>query len=165
MPPSRTIAVSLGSNLGDRQSHLIWAAEQVDRLLSAFRLSSLTETVPVGAEYRDSPMFLNAAGVGESILTAREILNALLAIEDARGRQRPFVGAPRTLDLDVILVGDEVIDAPGMCVPHPRFREREFVLRPLAEIAPHLRDPVTGLTVGELLGRIGESGNRGIGKS
>ena len=79
------------------------------------------------------------------------MLAALHAIEHARGRARPFPNAPRTLDLDLILFGDDVIDEQGLTVPHPRFRERRFVLEPLAEIAPDMRDPVTGKAVSELL--------------
>ena len=73
-----------------------------------------------------------------------------------RGRERPFPGAARTLDLDLVLFGDRVVDEPGLQVPHPRFRERRFVLEPLAEIAPELVDPVTGKTVEELLGGLQE---------
>ena len=78
----------------------------------------------------------------------------LLDIEQAYGRERPFPGAARTLDLDLILVGDAREDSPGLQVPHPRFRERFFVLGPLAEIAPDLTDPVTGLKVSELLRKL-----------
>src|SRR5262249_61615925 len=100
---------------------------------------------------------LNAAAVGEAALDARQLLDALLAIEGLRGRERPHVNAPRTLDLDLILYGEQVIDAPGLTVPHPRFRERRFVLEPLAEGAPELRDPVSGKTVRELLAALGRS--------
>jgi len=96
-------------------------------------------------------MFLNAAAVGRTELSARSLLDALLAIEDERGRERPYPNAPRSLDLDLILFGDLVIDEPGLAVPHPRFRERRFVLEPLASIAPEFRDPASGRTVGDLL--------------
>jgi 2-amino-4-hydroxy-6-hydroxymethyldihydropteridine diphosphokinase len=84
-------------------------------------------------------------------MAPRELLAELLAIERDRGRERPFPGAARTLDLDLVLFGDQVVNQPGLIVPHPRFRDRKFVLEPLAEIAPGLRDPVTGKTVMELL--------------
>jgi len=96
-------------------------------------------------------MYLNAAVVGDTVLPARALLDALLGIENQRGRARPYPNAPRTLDLDLILFGQSVIDEPGLVVPHPRFRERRFVLQPLAEVAPDMRDPVSGKTVGELL--------------
>jgi 2-amino-4-hydroxy-6-hydroxymethyldihydropteridine diphosphokinase len=90
--------------------------------------------------------------VGETSLSARALLDTLLAVERDLGRERPFPGAPRTLDLDLILYGDAIVDeAPSLIVPHPRFRERRFVLEPLSEIAPDWRDPVTGRTVEELL--------------
>ena len=84
-------------------------------------------------------------------MPARELLESLLAIENERGRERPYPNAPRSLDLDLLLLGDATIDEPGLIVPHPRFRERRFVLEPLAEIAPDMKDPVTGKTISELL--------------
>ncbi len=98
-------------------------------------------------------MYLNAAAVGSTELAPRAVLEVLLGIERERGRERPAPNAPRTLDLDLILYGDLVVDEPDLIVPHPRFRDRAFVLEPLAEIAPELVDPVTGASVAELLAR------------
>ncbi len=146
----RIAAVALGSNLGDRRANLDYAAGRLRDLLGHVRLSSYIDTDPVGVD-EPQPRYLNAAAVGETSATARELLEALLAIERERGRERPHANAPRTLDLDLILLGDVVIAEPGLVVPHPRFRERRFVLAPLAEIAPELRDPASGRTVEELL--------------
>jgi 2-amino-4-hydroxy-6-hydroxymethyldihydropteridine diphosphokinase len=146
--------VAFGSNLGDRRNALLEAADQVSRILSDFRLSSVIETAPVGAGLENDPLFLNAVGIGTSRASPRELLDDLLSIEEQCGRTRPYAGAPRVLDLDLILVGDEIVNEAGLHVPHPRFRERRFVLEPLSEIAPDIRDPVTGLTIGELLRRL-----------
>lgn len=144
------VAVALGSNLGDRRAHLDHAVAALHNLLSNLSVSLYYDTVPVGI-IGPQPVYLNAAAVGDTPLPARALLDALLAIEGARGRTRPHPNAPRTLDLDLILVGQTVLDEPGLILPHPRFRERRFVLEPLAQIAPDLRDPVSGKTVGELL--------------
>ncbi len=145
------VAIGLGSNLGNRAEHLDYAASRLRDLLDNLTVSRYHETDPV-----DIPVaagrFLNAAAVGETSLAPHDLLTALLAIEQDRGRERPFANAPRTLDVDLILFGDRIIDEPGLLVPHPRFRERRFVLEPLAEIAPGWRDPVTGKTVAELAG-------------
>jgi 2-amino-4-hydroxy-6-hydroxymethyldihydropteridine diphosphokinase len=145
------VAVALGSNLGDREAHLAFAIARLRQHLTDFRVSTFHETDPVGVAAQ--PRFLNAAATGATTLSAGELLDLLLSIERQRGRERPRSGAPRTLDLDLILYGDDVIEEPGLRVPHPRFRERAFVLRPLAEIAPDWRDPVTGKTVAELKDR------------
>jgi len=147
------IVVAFGSNIGDRHGQIVDAANQVRTFLSSFRLSTIIETAPVGPGLENDPPYLNAVGLGESTLSPRRIFERLRAIEAAAGRTRPYPGAPRTLDLDLILAGDAVMDEGDLQVPHPRFRERRFVLEPLAEIAPELRDPVTGLTVRELLAR------------
>jgi len=148
-----TAAVALGSNLGDRQSHLDFAISRLRASLANLRVSRHYETEPVGAP-GPQPLFLNAVAVGDTSATGPELLAVLMAIEQERGRERPFQNAARTLDLDLILFGDLVMETPALTVPHPRFRERRFVLEPLAEIAPQLVDPVTGSTVQELLAKM-----------
>ena len=149
-----TAAIALGSNLGDRRAHLDYAVSRLRALLDDLKVSSYYNTAPV-AVAGDQPDFLNAAAVGKTTMTARELLSRLLTVELDRGRQRPHPAAARTLDLDLVLFGEEIInDPPGLIVPHPRFRDRAFVLDPLAEIAADLRDPVTEKTVGELRRRI-----------
>lgn len=143
-------AIALGSNLGDRRAHLDFAASAFRTLLGRPRISSYYETEPVGIP-GGQPRFLNAAAVGETDLSARELLTALQSIEQARQRARPYPNAPRTLDLDLILFGDAMIHEAGLVVPHPRFRARRFVLEPLAEIAPDLIDPGSGASIADLL--------------
>lgn len=145
-----TCAVALGSNLGDRRAHLDHAAAALRALLTNVSVSAYRETIPV-AVLGPQPLYLNAAAVGETALSPRALLDALLAIEAERGRERPHANAPRTLDLDLILFGEVVLEDLELIVPHPRFRERRFVLKPLSEIAPDMRDPVSGRTIGELL--------------
>ena len=147
------VAIALGSNLGDRRAHLTFAVEQIAGLLDDLRLSPVIETEPAGVD-EPQPPYLNAAVTGTTTLGAAELLEALLHIERERGRTRPAPRAPRTLDLDLILYGDRVVDRDGLTVPHPRFRERRFVLEPLAGLAGEWVDPVTGLTVSELLGAL-----------
>ncbi|HEX2457155.1 MAG TPA: 2-amino-4-hydroxy-6-hydroxymethyldihydropteridine diphosphokinase [Vicinamibacterales bacterium] len=149
--PDRRVAVALGSNLGDRRAALAFAVDRLGVLLSDPTVSDFIETEPEGEGLQDQPPYLNAIVVGHTTLEARDLLQVLLDIEREFGRERPYRGAPRTLDLDLVLLGDEVIDEPGLQVPHPRFRSRFFVLGPLSEVAADLRDPVTGLRVGELL--------------
>jgi 2-amino-4-hydroxy-6-hydroxymethyldihydropteridine diphosphokinase len=144
------VAIALGSNLGDRLAHLQYAISRLRELLTALEVSRVIETAPFGVD-GDQPPFLNAVAVGEASESPGDLLRELLVIEQERGRQRPFPKAARTLDLDLVLFGDRIVDEPDLVVPHPRFRERRFVLEPLAEIAPEMRDPVTGRTVRELL--------------
>lgn len=145
------VAIALGSNVGAREAHLNDAVTRLRALLTDARVSSFYETDYVGGAAGPQPRFLNAALVGHTDLPALALLQALLDIERDAGRSRPFQDAPRTLDLDLILYGDAIIDQPGLLVPHPRFRQRRFVLEPLAEIAADWRDPVSGRRIEELL--------------
>jgi 2-amino-4-hydroxy-6-hydroxymethyldihydropteridine diphosphokinase len=144
------VAVALGSNLGDRRAHVDFAVSSLQGLLSELRVSSYIETVPFGVEDAQ-PLFLNAAATGTTGVSPADLLRELLSIEHSRGRERPHPKAARTLDLDLVLYGERIIEDPDLIVPHPRFRERRFVLEPLAQIAPDMRDPVSGLTIVELL--------------
>jgi 2-amino-4-hydroxy-6-hydroxymethyldihydropteridine diphosphokinase len=137
--------VGLGANLGDREATIRRAAE----LIGAGRLSPLFETEPWGL--RDQPSFLNAAAEVETTLTARQFLDHLLDVERRLGRERigPRWG-PRTIDLDLLLWGDERISEPGLEVPHPLMLERQFVLEPLAALVPGREIPGNG-TVSEAL--------------
>jgi len=146
--------VGLGANLEDPRGQIeraieLLAAEDGIELVA---VSSLRETDPVG--YEDQPRFLNGAAELRTSLHARELLERLLAVERRLGRVRgdgPRFG-PRTIDLDLLLYGDELIDEPGLQIPHPRLHERRFALEPLAELAPELvvpgRGPVRDLLAG-----------------
>ena len=150
----RRAAVAIGSNLGDRRAAVAFAATRLSALMPDVVLSDPIETEPDGVGLEDQPLYINAVAVGSTSLTPRALLDALMAIEEDYGRERPFPGAPRTLDLDLILLGDAEEHSPGLDLPHPRFRERFFVLGPLAEVAPDLVDPVSGLRVWELLRKL-----------
>jgi 2-amino-4-hydroxy-6-hydroxymethyldihydropteridine diphosphokinase len=157
---TRKAVIAVGSNLGDRRAAVAFAAERLAAILTDSSLSELIETEPAGEGLGDQPLYLNAVIVGDTKLAARDLLDTLLAIEHAFGRERPFPAAARTLDLDLVLLGEEVVDEPGLQVPHPRFRQRFFVLGPLAQVAPDVRDPVTGLRAGELLRNLLRDGTR-----
>ena len=137
--------VGLGANLGDRERTLHAAVDALaaEEGIEVLAVSGLRETDPVGVG--EQPPFLNGAVALETSLAARELLEVLLSVEQRFGRVR-IAGehGPRTLDLDLLLYGDEEIDEPGLTVPHPRLQERRFVLEPLAELAPGLVVPGRG---------------------
>jgi 2-amino-4-hydroxy-6-hydroxymethyldihydropteridine diphosphokinase len=137
--------VGLGANLGDREASLHAALDRLraTRGIEIVAVSSFRETDPVG--YLAQPRFVNAAAAVETELTPRELLDALLAVERSLGRTRegPRYG-PRTIDLDLLLYGDESLREPGLTVPHPRLHERAFALTPLAELDPALVVPGRG---------------------
>ena len=137
--------VGLGANLGDREGALRAALAGLDASegIEVAAVSTFQETDPV--DYLDQPRFLNAAAAIETTLAPRELLDALLEVERSLGRTRegPRFG-PRTIDLDLLLYGEESFDEPGLTVPHPRLHGRAFVLEPLAELDPDLIVPGRG---------------------
>jgi 2-amino-4-hydroxy-6-hydroxymethyldihydropteridine diphosphokinase len=137
--------VGLGANLGDREASLraAVAALSATEGIQVIAVSAFRETDPV--DYLDQPRFLNGAAAVDTTLAPRALLDALLAVERSLGRTRegPRFG-PRTIDLDLLLYGDESIDEPGLTVPHPRLHERAFALEPLAELDPGLVVPGHG---------------------
>ena len=158
------VFIALGSNLDDPQGKVRQGIAAIS-CLPLTRLaaqSSLYRTAAMGvgdggtgdADHAGQPDFINAVAEAETRLAPRELLEALLAIEQRHGRKRTFPNAPRTLDLDLLLYGDEMIAEPGLTVPHPRMHERAFVLAPLAEIASGLVVPGRG-AVEDLLRGVG----------
>ena len=140
--------VGLGANLGDREGTIRAAVADLPGVVA---VSTLRETDPVGIT--DQPRFLNGVAALETELAPRELLDALLAVERRLGRERGKRWGPRTIDLDLLLYGDEVIGEDGLTIPHPRLHERRFVLEPLADLAPLLVVPGHG-RVKDLLAKL-----------
>ena len=146
----KIVYLGLGSNIGDREEMLRNALAALDRSdLRLLRASKFYETEPVGL--RDQRWFLNIAAEFETMLFPRQLLQRTQSVERQLGRVRIAPNAPRTIDIDVLLYGNTIVKTGELQIPHPRFRERRFVLAPLAELNPALRDPVTGKTMAELL--------------
>ncbi|HSW28308.1 MAG TPA: 2-amino-4-hydroxy-6-hydroxymethyldihydropteridine diphosphokinase [Longimicrobiales bacterium] len=143
--PRRRWVFALGSNLGDPLSVLRAATARLASGLERPEVSAVYRTPPEGGA--PQPPYLNAVLVGDGPLDPAEALALAREAERAAGRERPYVGAPRTLDVDVLFVGDAVVDTPSLRLPHPRWRTRDFVVVPLLDVAPDLRDPETGYCV------------------
>src|SRR6266567_8515515 len=143
------VYLSLGSNVGDRAAHLRGAIALLELEGRVVSVSSLYETEPV--EFTEQAWFLNCAVALETTETPEQLMAAILHIEQQMGRQRLQRKGPRTLDIDILLFGDTILDSPALTIPHPAMQERRFVLQPLAEIAPQARHPVLKKTVRELL--------------
>jgi 2-amino-4-hydroxy-6-hydroxymethyldihydropteridine diphosphokinase len=148
--------LAIGSNQGNRKGYLKNAVRALeDHGIRILRIASIYETEP--KELRTQPWFLNSVVAGHTDHTVHRLLEICLAIERENHRVRDQSNGPRTLDIDIIFYGDHVIREPDLTIPHPRFSERNFVLVPLAEIAPDFVDPQTGQTIADLLKKSADS--------
>ncbi len=156
--PVRRVALGLGSNLGDRLEYLQAAVDTLTETpdIVPVAVSPVYETEPVGGP-QGQPAFLNAVLLLDTMLSARRLVERAFAVEDAYGRSREQVWGPRTLDVDVLAVGSETIDEPGLTVPHPLIAERGFVLQPWADVDPDFEIPGLG-RVKDLADRVGHVG-------
>lgn len=155
--PTVKAVVALGSNLEDPEAQVRRGFKELAALPDTWVTgrSALYRTAPIG--FADQPPFMNACALIETRLSARSLLDGLLAIEKRHGRVREFPNGPRTLDLDIILYGGAVIDEPGLTVPHPRAHERAFVLAPLADVWPDAQIPGKG-AASQLLAAVRDQG-------
>lgn len=142
------IYLALGSNQGDRRKNLLTALQYLHASISFQSISSLYETQPVG--YLDQPLFYNIACAGTTTLSAYQLLHTAKKIERDLGRQPTFRNGPRPIDIDILLFDNLIMEQEQLYIPHPRMRERAFVLAPLVEIAPNLIEPITGKSIYEL---------------
>lgn len=155
--------IGLGSNLGDRIAYLRSAVNAIQHLGDSISLSSVYESEPFGVGDEQQPTYLNMAVSIQTNLDAEQLLSELMGIERANGRVRMRRNESRTLDIDVLTLGEEVIATTALTVPHPRMHERAFVMLPLAEIAPHSIHPVLQRTMSEIAAGLSCQGVRRIG--
>ena len=141
--------IGIGSNVGDREANCRKSIELLAEAGRVTTISSLYRTEPVG--YQEQEDFINAVAAVETDLEPAELLRVCRSIEDRLGRKRGLRWGPRTADLDILLYGDQVVNQPGLAIPHPRMALRKFVLAPLAEIAPDAVDPLLHRTAAQLL--------------
>ena len=144
--------LSLGSNLGSREQNLRGAIRRISALGRVDAVSSFYETEPV--EFTDQPWFLNCVMALETTAEPVQLIHELLRIEQEMGRQRVLKKGPRSIDIDILLFGDAVVNTPELTIPHPEMARRRFVLEPLAEIAPELLHPISQKTVARLLAEL-----------
>lgn len=156
-----TAFIGLGSNLGDRSKNLSGAVERLSSVGTVTAVSSIYETKPWGVEGYQ-PRYLNQAVAVDTSMDALDVVTELLSIEYSLGRAREEKNASRTLDLDLLLHGDSVMNASGVTVPHPRLHERAFVLIPLVEIAPDILHPILDRSIAELAAESDRSGISGL---
>ncbi len=155
--------IGLGTNLENRAHNLARAMALLAAQVTLINVSGIYETEPWGVT--DQPKFLNQVVQGKTQLSALDLLYFLKSIERVMGRRETFRYGPRLIDLDILLFGELILNAPNLVIPHPRMVERAFVLVPLAEIAPSLYIPGTGLTVAQALASLDTSGIRKLEKS
>jgi 2-amino-4-hydroxy-6-hydroxymethyldihydropteridine diphosphokinase len=141
--------LSLGSNVGDREAQLRDALARLGTTGRVVAVSSIYETEPV--EFTEQPRFLNCAVALETTKTPQHLMTAILEIEEEMGRRRVQKKGPRSIDIDILLFGDAIVDSPEVTIPHPAMHQRRFVLEPLAEIAPEVIHPILKKTIEELL--------------
>lgn len=154
--------IGLGSNLGDRVAYLKAAINAIQHLGDPIAISSVYESEPHGVD-EEQPLYLNMVISISTRMEPMELLGELLAIEGAHGRVRNRANESRTLDLDVLMVDNIVLDEPDLVIPHPRMHERGFVMIPLAEIAPNTVHPILKTTIAEIAVHLTEQGVRCIG--
>lgn len=144
----RTIILALGSNVGDSRQNIMKAIELLKEKVSGVKQAPIYTSKAVG--YIDQPDFLNTVIMGKTNLSPQELLKFIKEIEQKVGRVERFRWGPREVDIDVIFYGNEIVDEPGLHIPHEQFSVRDFVLKPLCDLDPNFVDPVSKKTVAQL---------------
>ena len=153
------VYLGLGSNIGNREANIRQALDQLQTDdLRLLRLSSLYETEPMG--FHDQPWFLNQVAEFATKLSPLQLLKRIQDVEKTLGRKREIVNGPRTIDIDILLFGDVVMKTAELTIPHPRYRERRFVLEPLLDLNPALKDPETRQPIAAMLEAVREQAVR-----